>query len=376
MITFSIPVYKINDLEKGVARINKRLQKLGIENPITTTYDHRFETRDDGQAYVWIDVSINHIPKEFLTMGDWTVVARLDHRDAGNIIRRIPSEHEAELPEIYRTREPWCDHCNVLRLRNETFVIYSEKEGYKQVGSTCLQDFTGFDTASQVMALANQIIKLEDLIKGQSSEPVDYSNWNTDYLSLPMYLGHVVHNMKKNGWISRGEKFRRGLSTCTADSALETMLAEVEISAADLATAQQAITWSRLVLANKDNLSEYEHNLVTVTANDYLEKKDIGIAASLMAIVKHDSNFVGEIGQKIKLDGVEAVLVKNVGKARFGDRYLNKMIDRDGNVIIWWSTKELEVGKKYSGEGVVSSHNEYNGERQTTISYVKVQEVG
>lgn len=80
----------------------------------------------------------------------WRFVATVEHTEAGNIIRAF--DNTVEIPERYRTSEAVCEHCNSKRRRKDTYLIVNESGEFKQVGKSCLKDFTNGLTAEAIAA--------------------------------------------------------------------------------------------------------------------------------------------------------------------------------------------------------------------------------
>ena len=56
----------------------------------------------------------------------------------------------------------------------------------------------------------------------------------------------------------------------------------------------------------------------------------------------------------------------------YGVRYLQKFVDADGNVIVWWGTNDVAagtvVGNTYVFKATIKSHDVYEGVKQTTLT--------
>jgi hypothetical protein len=78
------------------------------------------------------------------------------------------------------------------------------------------------------------------------------------------------------------------------------------------------------------------------------------------------SQWVGSAGERIE----RAVRVYDVKRfeSRFGDRYLVRMRDESGNVLIWWtSALTPRVGESFNARATVKAHSSYDGENQTEV---------
>lgn len=84
-----------------------------------------------------------------------------------------------------------------------------------------------------------------------------------------------------------------------------------------------------------------------------------------------ESNWVGEVGEKIEIDvTVDSVRTVN---GYYGTTYLYKLIDTDGNDLTWFATRPALDGlTNIKIKGTVKKHDEYNGNKQTLLTRVKV----
>ena len=81
--------------------------------------------------------------------------------------------------------------------------------------------------------------------------------------------------------------------------------------------------------------------------------------------------------EKEKIIDLPVVLKRKSGyQTRFGWSDIYTFMNGD-NVIVWFtsSNTDLEEGKEYLLSATIKAHNEYKGEKQTTITRAKVKEV-
>ncbi len=96
----------------------------------------------------------------------YEIIARLEPLPDGHaqIIRRMPNISPAAAAldiESFRGRAQYCDHCNTLRRRKNTYLLYSDEAGdLKQVGRTCLADYTGTELSEAVLKHAEAYYQL------------------------------------------------------------------------------------------------------------------------------------------------------------------------------------------------------------------------
>lgn len=86
------------------------------------------------------------------------------------------------------------------------------------------------------------------------------------------------------------------------------------------------------------------------------------------------SQHIGTVGQKV--DFTATVEMAKPVSTRFGGTTLIKMRDASGNCLVWWASAYeatyVSPGDVLSGHGKVKSHDEYQGEKQTTLTRCSV----
>lgn len=123
----------------------KRMQKLKEKAVRMTGYDFTFmpwgeEAREnsDGSFTFYREV---HLMAHVIELGGWKFVGRIDHDRDGNFVTSLDGRSMAE----WHDAKGDCQHCNHNRYRKTTYIVEHETDGIRQVGSTCLKDFTGVD---------------------------------------------------------------------------------------------------------------------------------------------------------------------------------------------------------------------------------------
>lgn len=104
-----------------------------------------------------------HVDLEFpvIKLGDWKVIAQLEAVRGGNLTYSLTQDAD-ELAEIERRSACpiECEHCRTHRARTYAFVLRNPTTGeYKEVGKSCLKDFTGIDpSAALFLARMHEVI--------------------------------------------------------------------------------------------------------------------------------------------------------------------------------------------------------------------------
>lgn len=86
-----------------------------------------------------------------------------------------------------------------------------------------------------------------------------------------------------------------------------------------------------------------------------------------------NGEWVGTIGERIRNIEVE---VTNIGEfdGRYGHTFIYTFEDEKGNVMKWFTKKDLE-GETYLLSGTVKKQDVYNGEKQTVLTRCYVKEI-
>lgn len=390
---YQIPEVNFYLVKNLVERLNKRAAKLG--QPKISLEVKGEEIRKVGQfkeimvKYLFIEMN-----GERPGLNGWEFVASLEHEEAGNIVRTVPG-WEANLPEAYRTSGPACDHCRTNRHRKDTYIVFNaELEEFKQIGSNCLKDFTGHPSPQSVAAALEFWTELDETARNAEDyyEDGGYPK-SARYFQLVDFLAASVAIVRENGWVSRSKAF--GLTRPTADIAADVMYdgkqkTGIFPTQEDEALAAAAIEWANNSLAAKvdaGTASDFDWNMFMVASKEAITARQFGFAAYIPVMYKkameaeiarkaekEASNWIGQEGKRTEIGPM--TVVKTVStETQWGWSYMNKFIDANGNVVIWWTGTEYELGKVYQGAASIKKHDEYNGIKQTQITRAKLVEV-
>jgi hypothetical protein len=143
---YNIPDYKYSDFLEKIEKMNRRAARLNL-SPIVIKKTGDFLQKQGKFTYkVYTVIIEGESPK----IDNWIPVCQLEHLESGNIIKNFT---DFLIPEEYRKVESYCEHCNKSRVRNFTYILYNDQINvYKQIGSTCIKDFTGWPNAEDIAA--------------------------------------------------------------------------------------------------------------------------------------------------------------------------------------------------------------------------------
>ncbi len=297
---FKIPEANLPRLEREVAKLSKKAQKFGGWEFSLVIFGVEYRDNANGSKTKLYEVSLD---VDVIKMGDWSFVARIDHsNETGNVLRVVPN---ATIEERFRHSAPNCEHCNHKRKRRDTFVLLNNETGeMKQVGSTCLSDFLGHDAAhlGRVAELAGYAA---ELAASGEREPTESFGLNDHrYVGLADYLAYAALSVRTKGWVSGKAAYANEHLTSTKNDALDLMHTSAKLEQADIDTADAALEWAQ-AFADKETLSDYEHNVLVIANAAVIEYRSCGIAASIVGVydMKHTPK-----AQPIKIDNMEPIL--------------------------------------------------------------------
>ncbi len=405
--------------EGRLAKLNTKAVKYGLSpvvagEPERLRYVRRYERGSDGEVKNMYVVPLrkgealkegeellhlNRIALEYpiISLGPWKVLGKIEPLGEGRITFAA-TEVETELQQLaaYRASEPCCEHCHTKRRRKETYVVrHAETGETKQIGSTCLQDFTGIDPA-KVLFLAQMYAAVgaidddyEHFIGGVAGDhgvrPVDYLR---DVLFVAEWEGGFVSSARaKEEFLNPTYRLAKELVGNVIGKG-EFADRYRESRARLLASAQRVIDWWR----DFEPTSEFERTAQQVVTAESVpfENKFLAIAAASIpareralkkaltqeAIAAHPSEHVGTEGEKMqqamRLTGCHAF------DSAYGRAYFVNFVDAAGNKYSWKTASPPDevfdgeaTAKWFDGRFKIKDHDEYRGEKITTITRVK-----
>lgn len=398
--TFSINALCLPDLEKAVEKLNRKAAKLGT-SPITVREIKREiirEKRNEGtylEHTVVLDVAVISVEGETPVLNGWRFIAALEHTDAGNVVRVIPGN---VLPDEFReTDYDRCDHCHVRRFRRATYIVHNQETGeYKQVGSSCLEDFVGMDPGSA--AKAAQLLIQAGIEAQQASEinpdPAQHRDGYT--IDPDEYMAHVARSIRQFGWVSRTEAHNGG-RRATADMAFSDLITGPVFAGSDHDhavenwtptredhdLARRALAFARTLNA-EEKQNDYMYNIATIAALTGWCWKDLGFGASIIRAYQRrmereaenaprpESDHVGTVGEKININAT--LQFSRTFNGNYGVTTLYRFRDDAGNILTWFSSRSLDLddGAEYQIAGRVKKHDDYKGTKQTVLTRCKI----
>lgn len=333
----------------------------------------------------------------------YTLVAKIDHiGPEGNIVARLDGS-EGDLGLHHQA--PKCEHCNLIRNRNVTYIVADETGATKQIGSTCLVDYTGHPSAEAVATYAQFLAELVTSGDEDGDGDGDFGPRGVAVYHMRTVLAMAAGAIQLFGYRSRKacEPGEQSTADCVAEALggrgrgaeeLRAALATRTDAQAIAADVNKTVAFLEELAASEAPRSDYEMNLVTLWRREAIEVRFFGYVVSALGAAERAAE------RKRKVAEVKNVHLGEVGKrmtvrlrfqstrefpSEYGVRVLHKFLDEQtGAQVIWWGGRHAYVTSKkgYNSrikEGAlhwvvmtVKEHNAFRGMAQTTVTRLEV----
>lgn len=397
MSRYFIPESAIDSLETKLATIRRKCAKYGCEfsySRIGETFK-KVEIQDEEGR--WTKVTIKAIEVEVsgtaIAESGWRLAGKIEHLETGNLIH---SFGDTTIPDWYRSASPRCEHCNSDRHRKETYVLYHAKNNaWKQVGSSCLKDFTGYVSAEMAAAVASVYALLDQISEDRihiASSPKYFDTESVICYAIECVKHWGYHKSEEGNDVTR-ERVRDLMRGQQNFPAIVGSVTFDPMSTANLRTFEDLR--SRLLALNAED--DYTNNLQVLLRAEEVPEKRLGILVSAVPyynkMIARDveqrktsnSEFVGNVGDKLTID-IATVKLVNIYDGYYGSTWRYQIVDAHGNVFMWdasspmWDTVCVEDSPKgdvieglpLQIKGTIKKHDEFRNIKQTWLTRCRV----
>ena len=380
--TYTIPECNREAVQKLVARHQKKAEKYGA--PLSVEYgdpyvksipvyeaDGYVQTKVDDVLYEVFDLTIE---SEIIRKDGYTVAAKIEHLEGGNVVSPIGCECRPEWP----TLKAHCDHCNGNHGQRVTFIVRHEDGSEKQVGRTCLKDYCGIDP--QAIGRLNE---LSEILIGQDA---DHFDWGEERATRAYHtadaLALAVMLQRTKGYTASSERNSNKEMLASLIQKSEWAPQEDYDKAEQMAAEITAMTQEEAFDANLHNVramlecgyckpSHFGYIAYAPLAYERYQKK---LALKVQREVSKEaerasSQYIGEIGQRLEIEVSDMALLTS-WEGDWGWTYLYKIIDTMGNVLIWYASRCIDTAKKI--KATIKDHSERDGVKQTIVTRCSV----
>ena len=421
MAVFSLPTSRLADAQTLVARFARKAAKLGMPAPALTelrAYRLYWLVNSDGYPESGstetrptvpalskfhvrsLEMTDVEVTGERPVLAGWSFAAVIEATPAGNILHKSP-RFDGDLPERFRACTSECDHCQKIRTRTETFVVYNDAGEFKQVGRSCLKDFVAnTDPAAWLAAYAFERDLHAFIDDGDFyGEGLGGFRMAERALFVDDFLSMVAAQVRELGYVSAAQsKDQAEWSVCPVMSTGKEVLlgatdrsAEVRaryidaVTDADRQLAADAVAWATSDAVGQ--VSDYVHNVRMYIAQQIVNSSSANTLASLVqSYRKHlgmraaKANKLNEhlpgAAVKQRLRGLALTLVgENSYDTDYGTKWVLRFEDSAGRAVVWKTTSARDgygIGDAVVVTGTVKALGDYRGTAQTELSRCSV----
>lgn len=389
---FSIPFsYTISDERPQAVKVRK-VDPVG--NTVYTV-----------STYTTAVVDVNVECDGLIQANGWTIRAKVEHGKDGNIVTAFG---DAPVDQRWYTAPANCDHCKTNRFRSVTFFCENEAGEIRQVGRTCLKDYTGISPATAAMWA-----EVRDLL----DDSLDLTTDEWEDRRLPqMYevaaiLAHAHDLIEEFGYRKSDEP------SSTKEQVKDRLLSGDEPSSDGMAKAKVYIEWlsglgeiakeedrlrdeaweeaennATAVRWTPNTVGDVERNCIPLALSGYAKLSHVGRLAYIPVAYRRYqermkrevekeaarkasadvSVYVGAIGERLSVKIASAQLVTS-WDGMYGTTWLYKFTDESGNVFVWYASRPCKAEGGSTIKATVKDHKERDGVKQTIIT--RCQEV-
>lgn len=426
-MTITVYASLAEEAKKRLDRIAKKAERYNVPFSYSVSDEHpqKVEVKElDPVEHCWCVVSTYTVSavdfdidcEQLIKSSGWTVCAMIEHGDLGNIVTGF---NGYDIPPAWYSIPARCDHCNTNRARSVTFMVKRDDGEMKQVGKTCLKDYTGISPSTALLWAEVTAIADDD----RSFDPEYFETHGITMYPVEDILAYAVADIAKRGYRKADDP------NSTRSAVVEALKANAPVEQDALYKAQKITAWmlessakdeknraALKELADKaydenfwiidedahdaylaldrelsrswDAVGDLERNCFPLVKSGYAKKKHIGRLCYLPVAYdkylerkakneereaqKSVSQYLGEVGKRIVFSVKESKVIASwdtpVGYCSTRTTYLNKITDEAGNILIWKSSSLLDIKPGMKLKGTVKEHSEYQGEKQTVVT--------
>ncbi|MGW8332487.1 hypothetical protein ACWGLE_31850 [Streptomyces sp. NPDC055897] len=395
---FDVPATSAHHVRQLVEATNTRAAvhrltaySLDISAPFLADYKDPFDGRVIGQRPTVTVTIFGEIPRH----SGWTVVARLDHDEEGetllSLFPGLPDQLAAEV-SAQRVIANFCHGCKITRHRTATYLARHDSGEYRQLGTTCVEPYTGLPIRG--LEALWRFGKLKDSDwddeSGEQGYPAD--------LRVPVaeVLRVTAAIVAQDGrYYSRAEEWKKTQPTADGVEAYffsrkapEEWRAGIDAEPDATATAAAVREWA---VQGYGSLNDYRHKVGQLAKGETVAPRHLPTLVSAIAGWHRDqekaaaeraaqnSQPQGTKGERLTVTATVTAVIEM--EERFYGyhpqrRRLIKFQDASGNVYVWFSSAATapDKGDEVELTGTVKDHSTYGETAQTVLTRCRVKE--
>lgn len=374
------------------AKINARAIRRGFTGRIEVTGTPREITETDEAGLPRTRIVIDtRIEGEAPRYNGWQFLAAVDSIETETgpefVLRTAPGVEESGVDRAALAAGR-CEHCGTVRAnRRYTYLVRHESGETRQVGSTCIKDFTGWPGKPVFLSEDELRDELTDFLGGFTT-------------SGPQYTPETVVAAawaisRRYGWApasSPGASTRDLVSSYLYGTSRAARELRQEIAPEVAAAAEMGQTIISALLEGLDGNGDYATNLRICLRATHVESRHMGIVVSAVsayerltaerarrwveadekARLRAESQFIGTVGEKVTITGTVTRLRPVEGSFGYNPTTSMLVIVENGPAIVKMFTTaawawDVQQGDEVTIAGTIKAHEEYQGAKQTAL---------
>lgn len=377
---YTIYANKVEEVRRKLEKIASKAEKYGCDfgysigeehAEIVTARSTDGITAYDVESFTVAAVDITISGDSLICSNGWRVLAHIEHGAQGNIVTAFDCD---PLPEWY-TLPAHCDHCKTNRNRNETYIVEHENGTRRQVGKSCLKDYTGIFPGSAILFATVHDFLIDSGISYDTAAQAERMYSTAQVIAL------AVDSIAARGYVRSTEP------GSTKAAIIEAMHKQTEPTAKAMEKAQAIVFW---LSSLSDDVIGLERDCKPLALSQYCKFSHFGRLAYMPIAydkeqerkakeedrqatqnVEKVSEYVGKEGEKISFTADKAVLVTSWENG-YGYTYLYKFTNK-GNVFVWFASRSVNVSDGATITGTIKTHNTREGVKQTILTRCKIK---
>lgn len=392
---FEIPLVNLDGFLNSIKKLQKRADKLEFARIKViigeTIIKHKTMEGGIREKIPYVSVFVNGTAP---IIDGWMFVAALEFStEFGMLVKKIPNIDET-IPEHYLIDDGdayLCEHCEHKRKRNKAYIVINIETGeWKQVGSSCVKDFTGHVSPAKLASYWKMLQQVEEYY----DESERMSREETGIHGLVYYLSHVSAITNKIGYISKSKANEDGsvptvrliekwFDYIQQDMQRDEFFEKLSVEPSDVEVAEKVIEYMTNLDDDVCRKNEFMMNLRSIAKAGTVPMYHTGFVACMISVYERNNK------KNIEIDGTEfypaevntKISVNNVilaDKSHFNGQFGPSTVytfKKDKMVFTWFtssSKNKIEIGDVYNIRGTIKKLQEYRGIKQTVLGRVKV----
>ncbi|MFB6536547.1 hypothetical protein ACFCY8_28410 [Streptomyces noursei] len=391
---FDVPATEAGHVRQLVEATNTRAAvhgltaySLDISAPFLADYKDPFDGRVVGQRPTVTVTIFGEIPRH----SGWAVVARLDHDDEGEtLLSLFPGlpDQIAQEASGQRVIENFCHGCNIARHRTATYLARHDSGEYRQLGTTCVEPYTGLPIKG--LEALWRFGRLKDSDWDSATEggfPADLRIPVAEVLRVTAAIVAL-----EGRFYSRSEQWAKSPTADGVEAYFFSRKASMEWRAAidaepdAPATAAAVREWA---VQGYGSLNDYHHKVGQLAKAETVNPRHLPTLVSAIAGWHRDqekaaaeraaknSTPQGTKGERLTVTATVTTVIE-LEERHYGyhaqRRRLIKFQDASGNVYVWFSSAANvpDKGDEVEVIGTVKEHSTYGEVTQTVLTRCRV----